>query len=669
MAIDYIWEGPKAQPTVPYSPATGLDNANNIFYVSSRATKTNPGQWIPVGGGADDVTVFQTNGVDNTNQLKLNLNSSASIAISNDGAGNINFVAEPNSGLPDVFVVTAYGALGNGVNDDTAAIQSTIDAATEAGGGFVYFPIGQYMVSSTLVIQGSHITLVGVSSGTNGNATNGSRITAMSGSVSPIIQIGGASNAAWNSWTTLINLNIQGVYTATQIGLYCNYFGDVFLNHCQFNRCGQAESIDTGARIVHNDVGYTWCGSGDTAATAMVRVENQSTPSTWTTEQVFFEDCVFSGDQETQTKQGICLYLGPSTTQSSITGCKFDCTGSAYPDRMIVIDRSIYTNILNNFIACGSSGADTPTGSAVIALVGTDTSAAEVVNIVGNVMLGWTSTPCVLVGQYCAYVTIVGNTLNGSGLGTAVVVNAGAFTVQAMGNLYPAGDTEWSNGGSTSSSCIEAPSSNSTFVFTDNISVLGTTTANVQAASDAFSALVTDTATSSANFSGAYYVLSGSFWNGSAPALDSWSIKNIYGTGSNPLTILQFAHAGTPGPAYISFLENEGSTNAANFPPPIIHLDGTYWNGSASIQEEWSITPQLGSGSNPTSTLLIGHSGTSGASTVEINSPLKLDSSVGFYGTSPQTQPTITGSKGSNAALASLITALASLGLVIDSTS
>jgi hypothetical protein len=44
--IDYIWEGPKAQPTVPYSPATGLDNANNIFYVSSKATKTVPGQLI-----------------------------------------------------------------------------------------------------------------------------------------------------------------------------------------------------------------------------------------------------------------------------------------------------------------------------------------------------------------------------------------------------------------------------------------------------------------------------------------------------------------------------------------------------------------------------------------------------------------------------------------------
>lgn len=42
---------------------------------------------------------------------------------------------------------------------------------------------------------------------------------------------------------------------------------------------------------------------------------------------------------------------------------------------------------------------------------------------------------------------------------------------------------------------------------------------------------------------------------------------------------------------------------------------------------------------------------------------------IGFYGTSPQTKQTITGSRGGNAALASLLTALAALGLITDSTS
>lgn len=42
---------------------------------------------------------------------------------------------------------------------------------------------------------------------------------------------------------------------------------------------------------------------------------------------------------------------------------------------------------------------------------------------------------------------------------------------------------------------------------------------------------------------------------------------------------------------------------------------------------------------------------------------------IAFYGATPAAKPTITGSKGSNAALASLITALATLGLLVDSSS
>lgn len=44
----------------------------------------------------------------------------------------------------DVFSVKAYGATGNGITDDTAAIQATISAAPD--GGVIYFPSGQYVV-------------------------------------------------------------------------------------------------------------------------------------------------------------------------------------------------------------------------------------------------------------------------------------------------------------------------------------------------------------------------------------------------------------------------------------------------------------------------------------------------------------------------------------------
>jgi hypothetical protein len=42
---------------------------------------------------------------------------------------------------------------------------------------------------------------------------------------------------------------------------------------------------------------------------------------------------------------------------------------------------------------------------------------------------------------------------------------------------------------------------------------------------------------------------------------------------------------------------------------------------------------------------------------------------VGFFGATPIAKPTVTGSKASGAALASLLTTLATLGLIVDGTS
>lgn len=59
-----------------------------------------------------------------------------------------------------LFNVLDYGAVGDGVTDDTAAIQAAINAAQTQGGGIVKLPYGQFLVSQ-LVLSGSQVVLEG----------------------------------------------------------------------------------------------------------------------------------------------------------------------------------------------------------------------------------------------------------------------------------------------------------------------------------------------------------------------------------------------------------------------------------------------------------------------------------------------------------------------------
>ena len=56
-------------------------------------------------------------------------------------------------GMSNFANVKAYGAKGDGVSDDTAAIQAALNAAYAAGGGTVYLPPATYMITAKLLLQ------------------------------------------------------------------------------------------------------------------------------------------------------------------------------------------------------------------------------------------------------------------------------------------------------------------------------------------------------------------------------------------------------------------------------------------------------------------------------------------------------------------------------------
>jgi hypothetical protein len=84
------------------------------------------------------------------------------LSIANGGTGASTIAtARIAMGLEDIYSITNYGAVGDGVTDDTIAIQATIDAVEAIGFGTVYFPAGSYLVSTTLTINSDGVYLRG----------------------------------------------------------------------------------------------------------------------------------------------------------------------------------------------------------------------------------------------------------------------------------------------------------------------------------------------------------------------------------------------------------------------------------------------------------------------------------------------------------------------------
>lgn len=85
----------------------------------------------------------------------------------------------------------AYGAVGDGVADDTSAIQAALNAANTAGGGTVYLPAGTYYITSTLTVydktvvvgegKGSTVLLVDAGISGTGVRTDASSTTSFQG--------------------------------------------------------------------------------------------------------------------------------------------------------------------------------------------------------------------------------------------------------------------------------------------------------------------------------------------------------------------------------------------------------------------------------------------------------------------------------------------------------
>lgn len=112
--------------------------------------------------------------------------------------------------LNDAVSVKDFGAKGDGVADDTAAIQSAINS-TSSGANTVYFPKGVYLITSTITVP-YKVKLVGAGSTFFNNGGAATSITKPASLSGPAIYITG-------SGASIEQLAVQGVTGNTGVGI------------------------------------------------------------------------------------------------------------------------------------------------------------------------------------------------------------------------------------------------------------------------------------------------------------------------------------------------------------------------------------------------------------------------------------------------------------------
>ncbi len=117
-----------------------------------------------------------------------------------------------------MYNVKAFGAVGNGTTDDTAAIQAAIDACQAGGGGTVWFPKATYKLVTNPVklYSGTGATLVGYSN--ISLMGSGSILTQTTTGVDVIKCLNDVAYGAKSENNTIKNLTLSFTGTATNSG-------------------------------------------------------------------------------------------------------------------------------------------------------------------------------------------------------------------------------------------------------------------------------------------------------------------------------------------------------------------------------------------------------------------------------------------------------------------
>lgn len=139
-------------PQTTYTTAVGNVAHTNPIILDSAGRVATGEIWLTAGANykfvlmtSADVTLATWDNITGINGTGIASNASN---VQYDPAGTNAVATTVQAKLRQIVSVKDFGATGDGITNDRAAIQSAIDAVRNAGGGTVYFPEGSYLINS-----------------------------------------------------------------------------------------------------------------------------------------------------------------------------------------------------------------------------------------------------------------------------------------------------------------------------------------------------------------------------------------------------------------------------------------------------------------------------------------------------------------------------------------